>query len=103
MGKERQRCKATHVWRGFGMGDWQCRRLADASGYCWQHSPDAVEARAREKQEKLDAMSALDEVRWHGPAFRDVLRKIANGHNDPANYAREVLEKAGLWEEQGDG
>jgi hypothetical protein len=72
----------------------QCSRkrgFGPDQAYCRQHDPAAVEERRKAAEER----SNQDYNRWwlgvSSPRFRDALKQIAEGHNDPRGLAQEVL------------
>ena len=61
---------------------------------CAIHRPDAVAEREAAKQARYDAEQRKWARQHKRPTeYRDALRSIANGHNDPRSLAREALEK----------
>lgn len=84
----------------------QCSRprgYGPEEAYCKQHDPAAVkakhEARNAKWQAQYDASKRRAEVAKENerrgaiyPLLIATLQSIANGHNDPASLAREVLE-----------
>jgi hypothetical protein len=93
------RCRAQtydNVSRNFS----QCSRKKvierDGVGYCKQHDPEAEKARDAVRREREMAEARTRERQWKRPLeYRDALREIANGHNDPRTVAREALEQWG--------
>lgn len=78
----------------------QCARKkvveVDGIGYCKQHSPEAQEARARQRREREAEEQRRSDYRYRRPAdYKDALREIAAGHNDPRALASEALAKWG--------
>lgn len=88
------KCCAT-VWNREGWSrSGQCNRKrghGPDGAYCKQHDPTAVKARN-------DAADARGKAQWrvrryeiHGRRFFEVLKKIAEGHNDARGLAQEVI------------
>lgn len=72
----------------------QCPRKRTVGDYCWQHDPAAEARRAEASEAAYRAkVAAIDRPYKQREAYRDALRKIADGHNDPCALAREVLAK----------
>ena len=80
--------------------DHQCQKagkVQDANGiwWCGQHDPEAVKRREEKRSEKFEAEWKANNRKWAlqfaAPKFRDALRLIANGHNDPRSLAVQVL------------
>lgn len=61
--------------------------------YCKQHDPEAVKARQASQERKYYDEMNKKQSQWHGPKFLAVLRKIADGHNDPRSIAKDVIEE----------
>lgn len=92
-----ERCRV-ECYNSVSRDFYQCARKkaveVDGIGYCTQHSPQkaaerkaAVFARDEERRRKA-------ERQWTRPAeYREALRAIANGHNDPRQIARDTLAK----------
>ncbi len=75
-------------------GGWrwyQCRRSAKVGEYCKQHDPVAVAEKAKARKVKSDIEWLETRKKIAGPRWHDVLRLIANGHNDPRTLAVEAL------------
>jgi hypothetical protein len=75
-----------------------CSRAAKRDGYCTIHHPDTVTARrakaSAEAKARWDAKQAIERRKWDRPKeYRDALRAIAAGHNDPRALAQEMLAK----------
>lgn len=93
------RCRAQvyePVSRNFG----QCARKkaveVDGVGYCNQHSPSAQKRRNEARLEREAAEQRQRDRRFKRPIdYRDALREIAAGHNDPRSVARDALERWG--------
>lgn len=80
----------------FHPGGYQCTRPrghGPDKAYCKQHDPAAVAARREKSQRKYYDEMNKKQSQWHGPKFLAVLRKIADGHNDPRSIAREAIEE----------
>jgi len=79
------------------MGGWtshQCGRkrgFGPDKAYCKQHDPEAVAARISASKAKWDAATAKKRYEWHGKKFFDVLKQIADGHNDARGLAQEIV------------
>jgi hypothetical protein len=92
-----ERCRA-EVYESVSRNFSQCARKRaveeEGVGYCRQHSPAAERARAEASRARYEAERRLRE-RWSlRPAeYRDALRQIAAGHNDPRALAAAALEK----------
>lgn len=93
-----KKCAAA-VWADYS---WhQCSRAGvierDGRIWCKQHDPEAARER-REKQRAKDeatinaARHQACVIEWQAGAV-EVLRKIADGNNDPAGLAREFMAK----------
>lgn len=61
--------------------------------YCKQHDPEAVKARREASEAKYNAEFNKRRYQWHGRKFFDVLKIIADGHNDPRTLARETIDE----------
>lgn len=107
------------VHQSIGWGTYQCSRKATvfrlvttsvygaltpppaiSAGFCSQHDPVKVKARADANAAKYKANRAIEsaerDLKYVRPIeYRDVLRQIADGHNDPRTVAREILVKWG--------
>lgn len=68
--------------------------------YCKQHDPEVVAARRAKSRAKEEAAFNKRVLEWAGPAAVALLRKIAEGHNDPRTAAREFLESRNLMEDK---
>jgi hypothetical protein len=71
-----------------------CGRKAVRDGFCNIHHPEKVKAR-REKA-AAEAKARWDAKQARSPwavanRYREALRKIADGHNDPRTLAKETL------------
>ena len=66
-------------------------------GYCKTHDPVAVAEKERKWRAKYDAEAALRTAQWTQERMRheaiEVLRHIANGHNDPCALAGELIDR----------
>lgn len=75
--------------------DW--RGKAVELGYCGQHDPEKVRAKKIAWREKYDAKHKERSRQWAQSAMKneavDLLRKIAEGHNDPRSIALEFVAK----------
>ncbi len=72
----------------------QCSRKPVIDGWCKQHSPEAEEARERQRKERADAEQRKWDRAFSRPRdYETALQQIADGHNDPRTLAREALEK----------
>lgn len=83
---------------GRGMIFSQCskrRGNGPEQAYCSTHDPDRVKARQAAAQQKYDAYWSSERRRSAlqscAPRLIDVLRAIADGHNDPRSLAAETL------------
>lgn len=75
-------------------GGYQCSRKrghGPGGAYCKVHDPKAVKARREASMQKYYLETDRKQVEWHGPKFLAVLRKIAEGHNDPRSAAQSVI------------
>lgn len=73
----------------------QCSRkrgYGPEKAYCKQHDPEAVKARREASDAKYNAQINKLRYEWHGRKFFDVLKIIADGHNDPRTLARETID-----------
>ena len=61
--------------------------------YCKQHDPEAVKARQAASDAKYNAEFNKRRYELHGRKFFDVLKVIADGHNDPRTLARETIDE----------
>lgn len=95
----RPRCRAS-VHRSDGWGFAQCGKVGkhqDAAGIWWcsTHEPERRKVREAETVARQKAAYERDSQSfWYGHLgvkYRDALRQIAAGHNDPCSLAREVL------------
>jgi len=78
----------------------QCSRKASIDGiWCKQHSPAEIERKKQaeniKNEEERQQRMKRDFIEWNGNTFYEALLKISEGHNDPINFAREVLKKTG--------
>lgn len=83
------RCKAlisTNYWH-----NTQCRRSAVKDGYCTQHHPDNIAARAKKRAEREINERRLFWLRAYGPHFKDTLQQIADGAPNPIELAQRAL------------
>lgn len=94
-----ERCRV-ETYEGISRNFTQCARRktveVDGIGYCKQHSPGEVAKRRQAQQDKYEAERQISERRYVRPnEYRDALREIAAGHNDPRALAEAVLAKWG--------
>lgn len=61
--------------------------------YCKQHDPAVVKARRSEQSRKDYEKQNEDRKNSHGKNFYNVLKQIADGHNDARTLASETLSK----------
>jgi hypothetical protein len=61
--------------------------------YCKTHDPDAVAARRKASDEAYNAKYNKWRYEFHGRHFYEVLKQIADGHNDARDLAQETLAK----------
>ncbi|TMN46124.1 hypothetical protein, partial [Pseudoalteromonas piscicida] len=59
--------------------------------YCKLHDPEAVALRQKETRTREDARYRKMRLEWAGPRFFEVLKQIADGHNDPRALAAEAI------------
>ncbi|TMO31879.1 hypothetical protein CWC26_21705 [Pseudoalteromonas sp. S4488] len=59
--------------------------------YCKLHDPEAVALRQKVTRPREDARYRTMRLAWAGPRFFEVLKQIADGHNDPRALAAEAL------------
>lgn len=92
-------CRAS-VHRADGWGFRQCDNLgkyqdADGIHWCAVHEPSREEKRRAETEARQTAAWNKQRCKsaygYLGVKFRDALREIARGHNDPRSLATEVL------------
>lgn len=90
------RCAAS-VHDSFGAGFAQCsKKKKGGSDWCGVHSPEAVERRKQQSDERYKKQREEADRKYARPAeYRDALRQIADGHNDPRSLAAEILKKWG--------
>lgn len=87
------RCCAD-VWPPPGHISSQCSRKrghGPDGAYCKQHDPAEVKRRQEEASARYERDMARRRLGFDGRRFRDALRQIAKGHNDPRALAVEVL------------
>ncbi len=86
------RCKAGV----FGKERWssysQCARKAGDSGWCKQHDPEAVGARAKAAADKFEADGRRYAMGFYGERFMAALVAIRDGDNDPRGTAAKALD-----------
>ena len=95
---EKRKCSES-VFRGYRY--YPCSRLGrhehDGKLYCKQHYPPDVEKRKAEQAAKSKKALATyhEQLRRAEVAarFENVLRLIAEGHNDPRSLAQEILDE----------
>lgn len=87
-------CVEIHPSTGFRV-PYQCNRKRGHrpdNAYCKQHSPEAVAARDKAAKERYEKQSLKWKYETYGKMFHDVLKQIADGHNDPRSLAIETLK-----------
>lgn len=85
-------CRPQGGWTYFG----QCakkRGYGPDGAYCKTHDPATVAARQEKANASYKAKSNAERYSWHGRAFYNALKQIAEGHNDARGYAAEVIAK----------
>jgi hypothetical protein len=73
---------------------YQCNRKrghGPNGDYCKQHDPDAVKARSDKSRAAYLEKINKERYGWHGKKFYNVLKQIAEGHNDARGLARETI------------
>lgn len=82
------------------IGGWpryhQCARKrghGPDGAYCKQHDPVAVKAREEASQARYTADYNKRRYGFHGEKFFNVLKEIAEGHNDARGLAQETIDK----------
>jgi hypothetical protein len=93
------RCRA-QTYESVSRNFSQCSRKkvveVDGFGYCKQHSPEAEAKRNEARREREAADRRRSDYQYKRPLeYRDALRLIADGHNDPRAVAAEALAKWG--------
>ena len=74
---------------------YQCSRKnghGPDGAYCKQHVPDVVAKRDEERRERELARYRKQQMEWAGPRWFNVLKQIADGHNDPRSLAKEAIK-----------
>lgn len=61
--------------------------------YCRQHDPDAVKRRDEERNKKYREQTERERPKWYATEMLEIIRKIAEGHNDPAALCRAFIRK----------
>lgn len=72
----------------------QCTRkrgYGPDEAYCKTHDPAVVAERERKSLEKYRAKSKERLYEFYGKSFYNVLKKIADGHNDARGLAQEII------------
>jgi hypothetical protein len=87
------------VWGDFRHHQCHRRGIIEAEGkrWCKQHSPEAVRAR----NEKRKAESEVKMAKWNyysrlevwQKSAPNIIKRIAEGHNDPRSLAQEYMAK----------
>lgn len=75
---------------------YQCQKArghGPDGAYCKQHDPAAGEARRAASHARYIEKHNRERVQWYGREFFDVLKKIAEGHNDARGLAQETIDK----------
>ena len=70
-----------------------CSRKVIVDGYCWQHHPNNVAARAKKRAELEIVERRLFWLHAYGPQFHDVLQQIADGAPNPVELAKRMLRE----------
>ena len=71
-----------------GWGSVQCSRRKVVGDYCRTHDPEAVAARDRAKERRIELEYNKRRLAWQSV---EAIRQIAAGHNDPMTLARSIL------------
>lgn len=90
------RCCESVVPPGRGVIARQCskkRGHGPDGAYCTSHNPEAAKRRDEERSRKHAEETKRLRYQWSGRQFYEVLKQIAEGHNDPRALARETLKK----------
>lgn len=61
--------------------------------YCKQHDPAAEAARRAASNARYNEKHNRDRYQWYGREFFDILKTIADGHNDARGLAQETIDK----------
>ena len=75
---------------------YQCQKArghGPDGAYCKQHDPAAKEARRAASNARYREKYNRERYQWYGREFFDVLKKIADGHNDARGLAQETIDK----------
>lgn len=98
---EKHKCSARHAY-GLKTGyhpecSIPAKFFENDQWYCWRHAPsqrDKAVAIATKRNQKWNRENCPPMVRRrYGREALDVLRQIADGHNDARTLAKETLEK----------
>lgn len=73
----------------------QCARKAVRDGYCNQHHPDSVKERQKTINEKFERQWQRRRKELAGPSWFEVLKLIAEGHDDPRALAADAIKDYG--------
>ena len=81
------------TYQGMAAHWHQCYRSAKVGDRCRQHDPAAVKARDEARTVKYNREQRVWLIRVSGHRFLDVLRQIADGHDDPGTLARDTIKE----------
>lgn len=76
-------------------GGYQCSRkrgFGPDLAYCRQHDPETVKKRRDEVRTAGEKRYRKQRLEWAGPRFYEVLKQIADGHNDPRTIAALAIK-----------
>ncbi|MCK4704696.1 MAG: hypothetical protein KAT90_04370 [Gammaproteobacteria bacterium] len=88
------KCKGK-TYGGIWEGSRPCKSKAKLDGYCLLHNPDRIKQREKDRfeKEKQSPLFIGRKKRGWGPKFYNALVEIKNGHNDPRQLAKELLDE----------
>lgn len=93
MEEDKTKCQARVRVRGLNWPTYnQCSNKAKRDGYCNVHHPEAVERRKQKSDELHRKKWNVEILQLRGPYFYRVLKRIADGEDNPVEIAKEAIK-----------